>query len=186
MKNWKSITGLLLAMTDQAESVQVKVHFCKSDLYRAVLTNSMRQPLFWIMPFGVAAGFFAGLTSAAAETSGLVGVYAGAGALIIGVLSFGLIVYLSVRTTIKTPGVLDPITYTFTQDGVTAQYTKGMNQADWSLVRGCYETSRFIFIKMQRGTFHLVPLPQVTSEQATALRAILRTHLPAKSNRFRD
>ena len=86
----------------------------------------------------------------------------------------------------KTPGVLDPITYTFTQNGVTAQYTNATNQADWSLVKGCYETSEFIFIKMQRGSFHLVPLRQVTNQQVAALRGALRTHLSEKKIHLRD
>jgi uncharacterized protein (DUF58 family) len=88
--------------------------------------------------------------------------------------------YCSVRAFARTPGALAPITYIFSADGVTAQFENASNTAAWTLVKGASETANFILIKMQRGSFHLLPKKQITEDQATLVRRILRKHVPAK------
>src|SRR6266478_2713047 len=128
-----------------------------------MLSNSIRQPLFWMIPLACGSITYSLLSANA---------YGWLAALIVGAASSALIPYSSGRTAIKMPGLLDPITYSFASEGVTFEYKHGKNSADWSLVKGAYETSRFIFIKMQWGGFHLIPLRQITSDQAAAVRRV--------------
>ena len=96
---------------------------------------------------------------------------------IITVVIILLIPYSVARASLKSAALLAPITYTFSDRGVSAEYINGKNNADWSLVTGAAEGSGFIFIKMQRGSFHLIPKNQITDEEARTLRQILREHV---------
>jgi hypothetical protein len=156
---------------DQYGDLTIQVRYEQSDLYSAGLMNSMRRPLFWMAPFSIGSIVYQSLS--AHEYGWVV-------ALVVGLFSFSLIPYPAARASAKMPGVLAPITYTFSVDGVTAQYENGKNSAAWSLVKGASETKKFIFIKMQRSTFHLVPKRQIAKDQAILLRQILRKHVPAK------
>jgi hypothetical protein len=156
---------------DQCESLAIKVLYEKSDLYSASLLNAMRHPLFWIAPFAIGSIVYQSLSTH--EYGWII-------ALAVGLVSFSLIPYSAARASVKMPGVLAPITYILSVDGVTAQFENGRNTAAWSLVKGASETGKYIFIQMQRGTFHLMPKRQMTNDQVMLLRQMLREHVSAK------
>jgi YcxB-like protein len=154
---------------DQSElALQVKLK--KADIYSAVLANSIRLPIVWLFPIGVGSGMYTALSQYK---------YGWIFAAAVALLSFWLIPLSAAHASAKMPGVLAPITYSFSDGGITAEYEKAKSSADWSLVKGARETDKFLFIKMQRGTFHLIPKGQMTEVQATLLRQLLRAHVPA-------
>jgi hypothetical protein len=88
------------------------------------------------------------------------------------------------RASAKNPGVLAPITYIFDDFGLSAVFINGENRAEWSLVTGALETSRYVFVLMQRGSFHLIPKSQVDERELASLRRILRSKLGSKARRI--
>jgi hypothetical protein len=156
---------------DESEELTIQVVYEKSDLYSAVRSNAVRHPLFWVVPL-VIGSFTYGLFSEY--------VYGWIIALMICLASFYLVPFLAGRNAVKMPGILAPIIFTFSVDGVTAQFENGKNSAAWSLARGASETDKFIFVEMQRGTFHLVPKSQISQDQAKLLRQLLRKYVRAK------
>lgn len=155
----------------QDEALTIPVHLEKSDIYSAVLINSMRSPLNWLTPLWVAALVYHLVSDYK---------YGWIVAFVMSLFSFFIILFSVARASLRMQGVLTPITYTLSGDGITAQFENGKNSADWSLVKGASETSKYIFVKMQRGSFHLVPKRQITEDQAVRLRQILRRHSPVK------
>jgi hypothetical protein len=146
----------------------LKISYTKADLWRSIYFDSILKPLFWIAALIPAAIVFTTLSESPFRW-----VAAIAAALIIIVL----IPYLRVRSSLKTKAILAPITFVFSDAGVSAEYVNGKNAADWSLVTGADENSQFIFVRMQRGSFHLIPKAQIGGGKATKLREILRQHV---------
>jgi hypothetical protein len=157
-----------MAPQDQSE-LALRVKLEKSDVYSAVLANSMRHPIFWMFPIGVGSGMYAAVSQHN---------YGWMLAVAATLVSFTLIPISTARASVKMPGVLAPITYRFSREGIAAEYENAKSSAAWSLVKGARENGKFIFIKMQRGTFHLVPKNQMTEEQAILLRRLLKAHVP--------
>ena len=159
-----------MAPQDQSE-LALRVKLGKADVYSAVLANSMRHPIFWMFPIGVGSGLY----SAVSQHS-----YGWMLAIAATLVSFSVIPISTARASAKMPGILAPITYRFSPEGIAVEYENAKSSAAWSLVKGARETGKFIFIKMQRGTFHLVPKNQMTEEQAIVLRQLLKARVPAK------
>ncbi len=134
---------------DRSEKLTIKVRYEKSDLYLAVLRNVMRHPLCWLTP--LALGSLTAALFVDYEYGWII-------AVVVGFVSFSLIPYCAIRT-------------------AGNQFENGTNSAAWSLVKGALETDKFIFIAMQRSTFHLVPKRQITNDRATLLRKVLRTYI---------
>ena len=77
--------------------------------------------------------------------------------------------------------MLSPISYRLSEGGISATYVNGTVSSAWSLVTGASESVRYVFVHMQRGSFHLVPKQQVDSQQLAALRGILHRKLGTKA-----
>ncbi len=158
---------------NQIAELLLPVRLTKADLYRASFLNAIRSKIFWIAPLGI--GFIVANLLGNNPYRWYATVFA--------VLSYVFLVpYGSARTSAKNPGVLAPITYSLSDAGVSAQYVNGATVADWSLVLGAFESSRYVFIKMQRGSFHLVPKAQVGAQDFINLRQILREKLGKKAS----
>lgn len=153
----------------QSDTLAIRVTLTKSDLFRSLLLTMMRQPYFWLTPVPLA---FVIYTTILANSP-----YRLILALISVPLFLLLFPYLTSISIAKRPGVLAPITYLFTENYVSAQFVNGESKADWSLVTGAWETSNYIVVRMQRGSFHLVPKRLITTEQTCRLREILRAHV---------
>jgi YcxB-like protein len=153
---------------DQPFDLAIEVQLTKKDIFRAVRLNAVRRPMFWIaviMPgfiiFGALITHPYGWIAGTAISLGL----------------FLLIPYQTAITSAKQVDVLAPITYVFSDYGVTAHFQNAENKTAWSLVKGARETADYFFIEMQRKSFHLVPKRTVRDEQAVSLREKLRAHL---------
>ena len=146
----------------------VKVLYTKNELRRAIYSDSFRKPLFWATSLIPAA-----IISYELRTFSFwwIVAIAIAGALLL------FAPLLRARTILKSEALSSPIVLSFSNAGVSAEYVNGTNAADWSLVTGARESPHFVFLGMQRGSFHLIPKTQITSDQATKLRAILRSHV---------
>lgn len=143
----------------------LKIAYTKADLWRSIYYDSVRKPLFWIAALVPAAVIFATLSESA---------FRWVAAIATALILLMLIPYLRVRSSLKTKAILAPITFVFSDAGVSAEYVNGKNAADWSLVTGAHENSQFIFVRMQRSSFHLIPKAQIGSGEATMLRQMLR------------
>jgi len=157
---------------DQSDQVAIEVHLSKSDIFHSVLLTTLKHPLFWIASVGMGVIVYSVL--APQPYGWLLAVITSLGFLF-------LVPYSRSTSTAKQPGVLAPITYIFSSDGVTAQFENGANKAAWSLVKGATETNKYIFVQMQRGSFHLLPKGSINAEQDTRLRKILRERLSEKA-----
>jgi YcxB-like protein len=148
--------------------LSLQITLSRRDLRKAIYYNMFRAPWFWAI---VAIAVIIILSRLNGDPGGLIGAIVGSFVVVL------LIPYSTARAGMKSAAVLAPMTLKFSDRGVSAEYINGKNSADWSLVKGASEAIGFIFVKMQRGTFHLVPKNQITAEQADELRKILREHL---------
>jgi YcxB-like protein len=164
------------SVPDYADLLRLRFTLKKSDIYRASYSNVARGPaLLFLIIVCLALGFIS-------RDQGLKG-WIGAAAL--GFALFLILPYWNARVTFKNPDVLAPMTLAFGTDGLAAEFEHGTNSAAWALVKGATETKPFIFIKMLRGTFHLVPKSQLTREELATLRQILEEHVLRKVRLFR-
>ncbi|HLH02563.1 MAG TPA: YcxB family protein [Bryobacteraceae bacterium] len=163
-------------MDATATEVTVTVQLSRGTLFRAILEKQIRSWTYWITPLLIAAALLLNLrhNPFAAITAPFA------------VMLFLLAMpYNATRASLKNPGLRDPITYTFNDLTVTAKFSNGENRADWSLVTGAFETSNYLFVLMQRGSFHLIPKQQIDEFQLHSLRQLLRHQLGPKARRLR-
>jgi hypothetical protein len=163
-------------MASSATGLPLKVQLSKADLFRATLRNQIHQPVFWMVPFAV---ICVALTSFRGNALG------GVTAVCVGLALLAIMPLAATRASAKNPGVLSPITYVFDDFGVSAIFINGETRAEWSLVTGAFESSRYIFVSMQRRSFHLIPKSQVDERELASLRSILRNKLGTKARRIR-
>jgi len=154
----------------------IKVLYRKSEVRKAIYSDSLRKPLFWATAVIPAAVISFDLPTSPAKWTSAIGVACGI---------LLLVPLLRARSILKSEALSSPITFNFSETGVRAEYVNGSNAAGWSLVTGARENSHFLFVNMQRGSFHLIPKAQITGEQATSLRAILRSHIQKNNLPYR-
>ncbi len=99
-------------------------------------------------------------------------------------LIYGL-TYGQARAAMKNPSFQKPLMLSFSKDGVELSGAHAAGRVDWVLIKGAFETKRFIFVK-QRGMFYLVPKAQITPSEVASIRDLLRSHLPGKVKLRRD
>ena len=96
----------------------------------------------------------------------------------------GLAVYLPLapvmlaRSIMKTPGALDPTTFTFTDGGLAVENQHAKVIMDWTLVKAATESKSTVYIKYGRGGSLFIPKNRTTADKLALLRAILRAHIP--------
>jgi hypothetical protein len=84
------------------------------------------------------------------------------------------------RTATKEPGQLEPVIYALSAEGISTEYRNAStgeswkSDVSWALARGAAETKRYIFIRLARDKFQLIPKGQLGADQIGLLRRILR------------
>lgn len=155
------------------EDLAIQIEMRKADLRGASLAILLSQPLYWVLP-PLMAGAFWRLSAFSLPRGWAYGL----GMLI-------LLYYASasgaMRAATKTPGAMSPMTLVFSEEGVAARMVSSHSMAEWSLVKGARETKQHIRVEMQRKTCHVIPKSQISDEQASRLRAILKTKLNEKA-----
>jgi hypothetical protein len=167
------IVDFAMIATDQSEELVVPVQLNKSDISESVKLRAIGTPFFWIVPLWVVI-IVDFLLSSSFHTPQR---YACIWALVAGLLSLSFLLHRSSASIAKRPGVLAPMTLSFTASGVTAEFENGTNKAMWSLVKGAKETRHYFLIEMQRRTYHLIPKRFLNEEKASRLREILRANV---------
>lgn len=162
------IVDFAMISVDQQAELAIHVQLNKSDISRSTKLRAIRSPLFWVLPLWFGGILYFTLPSRE---------YAWVWATLAGLIMLVFLLYRSGASTAKQPGVLSPITYIFSDYGITAEFENGTNKAMWSLVKGARETEDYFFIEMQRRSFHLIPKRLLIEDQASRLRAILRANV---------
>jgi len=153
---------------DANSELTLKIAYTKADQWRSIYYDSIRKPPFWIAALIPAAVVLTTLSESP---------FRWVTAIATSLILLVLIPYSKVRSSLKIKAILAPSTFVFSDAGVSAEYLNAKNTADWSLVTGANENSQFIFVRMQRSSFHLIPKAQISSGDAAKLREVLRQHV---------
>jgi hypothetical protein len=161
-------------MTPVPEELRVHVTYRFSDVFRASARLFVRTPIFWIVTAILVLFDLWGLSDRRQFEMPW---------LRVSLIQFLVVMWLigvpALETfkTLRAPHMKHGLTFVFTHEGVAAEYTGVCSYADWSFVRGAYETNRDIFVKMRVGA-HVIPKSQISAEQSERLRQIVRAHVP--------
>lgn len=169
-------------MPDQAEELlRFEITRTKSDVYRSILYASLHAPAFYFtaaVPAGVVYLILAHIPHRWWFT-------------LASYVWFLLIIPRSwARRNRKEPGSLGPITYILSSEGIFSEHRNGANETiwtattAWSLISGATESKKYIFIRLARDKFHLIPKSQLRDEQTQVLRTILRERVPKNIKLF--
>ena len=160
-------------MPDQAEQLlRFEITRTKSDVYRSILYASLHAPALYLsaaLPAGVVYLILA-LANIPHRWLFTLASY----------VWFLLIIPNSwARRNRKEPGLLGPITYVLSSEGIFSEHRNAANETlwtastAWSLISGATESKKYIFIRLARDRFHLIPKAQLRNEQTQVLRTIL-------------
>ncbi len=141
------------------------------------LRRQIHSAVFWIVPLAV---ICVALTSFRGNPNG------GIAAVCVGLAMLAIMPLSATRASAKNPGVLAPITYVFDDFGVSAIFFDGETRAQWSLVTGAFETARYVFVLMQRGSFHLIPKSQVDDASSPRCGAFSAASWAPRQAAFRE
>jgi hypothetical protein len=158
---------------DSSAELAIPVQLSKSDISESVKLRAIRTPFFWLVPLWVVIIVQFVLASSFHTPQW----YAWVWALIAGLISLFFLLRRSSALIAKQPGALAPMNFVFSTYGIAAEFENGTTKAMWSLVKGARETDQYFLIEMQRRSFHLIPKRQITDEQASRLREILRANI---------
>jgi len=162
-------------MADATE-LSFQIRYRSIDLYKAIFIAAIRRPRSWLSAIAFAAGMIIVTGPCNREMYQLWPLF-----FLGGVVFTAIVMLLRARSVTKYPNILSPISFTFSDSGITTKYVNSRMEADWSLATGAFETAAFIFVGMQRGSFHPIPKAQLTNAQITRLREILRSHVSKKA-----
>lgn len=165
-------------MADQTQAITISFQLSKPDLYRALFRNTIRKA--WFLAFlpvvGLSSVIMASLEPAAYGDQ----LYSGVLTIFVGVFFVFGIPYLQTRSTMKDPSFRGPLVYTFSGEGILTESKCASSRVDWVLVKRASESSRYIFVHMLQGCFHIIPKNQVSEADTAILRGILRTCVRGK------
>jgi hypothetical protein len=85
-----------------------------------------------------------------------------------------LLVLFRARSVTKYPGILSPVTLSFSNSGIASELVNENSVVAWTLVTGALESTEFVFVEMRRGIYYLVPKAQLSADQIARLKDILR------------
>jgi hypothetical protein len=173
-------------MPNQAEpSLMFEITRTKSDLYRAIFYTALRAPGLYFIAAVPAGVVYMMLAFAHIPHRWLFTLASYVWFLFVIPRSWA-------RRNRKEPGLLGPITYVLSPDGVFSEHRNAANEAlwtastAWSLISGARESKNYIFIRLARDKFHLIPKVQLGSEQTALLRTILRERVPKNVKLYSD
>ncbi len=159
-------------MPDQVEQLlRFEITRTKSDLYRSIFYATLHEPTFYFtaaVPAGVVYLILAHIPHRWLFT------------LASYVWFLFLIPNSWVRRNRKEPGLLGPITYVLSSTGIFSEHRNAPNETlwtatvAWSLISGVKESRKYIFIRLARDRFHLIPKAQLGDQETQVLRTILR------------
>jgi hypothetical protein len=144
-------------------TLQFRITYRTSDLYAATLAMVIRIPVLWLMVAGCPCvlSYFVPWP---------VGVLAT-------MLFYPLLFYFLARAGMKQLGTPPEISCGFSPEGFTITSRLAATTCAWAMVKRVRETRKFILIELSGRVQHVIPLRQITGEQADQLRSLLRTHV---------
>lgn len=155
----------------------------KADYFWAVAFNALRSP---IIPIFFAFALLLALAPAALERDldisdfAIVGVAYG-GMVIFYYVALVVAVWMAARKNWSAPGALEPLSYTFTSEGINTSYAMGTGQTAWPLWKSAFETNELLLIRHTLGLLHIVPKRGLDSSALVSLRALLRDRFGEKA-----
>jgi hypothetical protein len=177
-----ALVVLFQRMSDQPEELlRFEVTRTKSDVYRSILYTSIRAPAFYFvaaLPAGVVYLLLAHIPFRWIFT-------------LASYVWFLLVIPNSwARRNGKEPGMLGPITYVLSPDGIFSQHRNVANERlwtntiSWSLVAGVTESGKYVFIRLARDKFHLIPKAHWELNRCTSSGQSSASGLQEMSNYF--
>jgi len=155
------------------QSVNFQVTCTKRDIFRALRYTYVRSPGYYYVAAAPTAVcelilFFARIPHWPWFTLPLYGIF------------LFVIPRSWARRAMKEPGQMEPITYALSTVGISTEYRNAStgeswkSDVSWAFVTGAAETKRYIFIRLARDKFQLIPKGQLGADQIGLLRLILR------------
>lgn len=167
-----------------SETVSVEVTRTKADYFEAVMANAVQSRgsllSLLIPPFIVVAAVLA--TRDYLPFGERLNQAFGFGALIAGftlALFAGLILWSSWRSW-GSPGALDRIKYTFTDDALAIEAKMGAGESKWAIWKRAFETQNLILIRHQLNMIHILPKRDIDAATQERLKALLRRVLEGR------
>ena len=169
-------------MPDQAEQLlRFEITRTNWDVYRAILWVSLHAPAFYFIaavPAGVVYLILARIPHRCLLT-------------LASYVWFLLVIPNSwARRNRKEPGMLGPVTYVLSPDGIFSEHRDAADETLWTattawpLITGATESRKYIFIRLAGQKFHLIPKAQLGNQQAQLLRTMLQDRVPKNVSLF--
>jgi len=161
--------------------LRVQVQRTRRDIVSAIAANVIRSPgtLAW---YAVGSLAVAGISVAVnrdrpPEQIALVAAIVFTGMLLLYSLIVGFSIAVAARKTWSVEGAFDPISYTFSDEGLNAVAAVGQGVSQWSMWPFAFETKSLIVIRHQFNLIQIVPKRGLTVNELASLREILRRNV---------
>lgn len=155
----------------------------KADYFWAVAFNALKSPIIPI--------FFAFALLLVLGPNALEGELYATDFMLVGAIYAALIVlyylflmaavWFGARKNWSSPGALEPLSYTFSAEGIAASYAMGQGQMAWPLWTGAIETKALVLIRHSLGMLHIIPKRDLDAATLARLRALLRDRFGSKA-----
>lgn len=162
-------------------AVQVEVVRTRSDILKGIAANVLRSPAAFASYLGgalvVAVIAVVVNTDETMEAMIGAGLVAFVGMLFVYLVIQAICVPLAARKSWSSPGMLEPVKFTFSDEGLGVESNVGHGTTSWIIWKGAFETNSLIVIRHQMNLLHIVPKRDLSANAIAGIRSILKKHI---------
>jgi hypothetical protein len=161
--------------------VQLEVSRTRGDIVKGIAANMARSrgALLAYVIGALIVAVIAILANAdvSTQTKVIIGAIAFAAMLVLYSIIIILGVLFAAQKSWKAPGTLDPVKYTFSDEGLGVEASIGHGMTSWVAWKTAFETKSLIVIRHQFNMIHIIPKRGLSKDLLNAVKSMLNKHL---------